>query len=66
MGTLPPVCRLASDEVKADKASHGVRHNHSLPAIVLLHSMLNQIPHHVKMPSLQRKQPHHFLEAGDA
>lgn len=51
--SLPPVCRLASDEVEADQAAHGVGNNHSLLATILLDSMLYQIPHLVKVSCLQ-------------
>lgn len=53
-GALPPVSTLPGDEVEADKASHGVRHQNSWPAIIHLDSMLNQRPHPVKVARLHK------------
>lgn len=51
-GRLPPVSTLPGDEVKADKAPHGVGNQHSGPAVIHLNCMLNQLPHPVEMTRL--------------
>lgn len=51
-GRLPPVGTLPGDEVKADKAPHGVCNQHSWPAVIHLDCTLNQLPHPVEMTRL--------------